>query len=170
MANLFEHGFEIFSNAPFWVVRLHLAEVGDVADMVAPAVFIHVLVSHLLAGGFGDEIKSLKDGDGIFPTSSQVIHLGWTGALNELVHELDDVVGMNVIAYLLTLVAEYFVSAPFQIAEDEVTEKAMQLDPRVVRTGQASCAQTTGGHLEVPPVLLHHHIGSHFGGAKNGVH
>jgi len=76
---------------------------------------------------------------------------------------------VDTVTDLLALVAVDLVFAALQVALDQVTEKAVQLYPRVVRPGQASPAQAAGGHIEIPAVFLHHHIARQLGGAEQGM-
>ena len=45
----------------------------------------------------------------------------------------------------------------------------MQFHAGVVRAGQATAAQTAGRHVEVAPILLHHHIGGDLRCAEDGM-
>src|SRR4051794_5542079 len=47
-----------------------------------------------------------------------------------------------------------------------IRRPALQLDAGVIGPGEASTSQAAGRHIEVTAVLLHHHVGRHFGGAK----
>ena len=73
---------------------------------------------------------------------------------------------MDVVPHLLALVAVNLVLLAFHVALDQVAEEAVQLHAGVVRPRQAPAAQATGGHVEVPAVLLHQHIRGELGGAE----
>jgi len=76
---------------------------------------------------------------------------------------------MDVVAHLFAFVAKNLVEAAFDVAFDEVTQKAVEFHAAVVRTGQTAAAQTAGFHAEIAPVFLHHHVARHFRGTKEGV-
>ena len=42
--NFLENGVETLGNRPFRIVRFHLGQIADVANMIAFPIFIHVLV------------------------------------------------------------------------------------------------------------------------------
>ena len=83
--------------------------------------------------------------------------------------EAGHVLGVDVVAHLLALVAEDRVLAPFQVAFHQVAEETVQFDAGMVRAGQAAAAQAAGRHAEVAAVFLHHDVGRHLGGAEQGV-
>lgn len=66
----------------------------------------------------------------------------------------DLVLGVNVVADLLALVTVDTILLPFNVALDEVAEKAVQLDARVIGTGQAATTEAARRHREVASVLL----------------
>src|SRR5688572_6366798 len=73
---------------------------------------------------------------------------------------------MNIVANLLAFVPQHSVLTPLDVALDEITQKAMQRDARVVRAGQAPAAKAARRHSEVPPVLLDHDVRGDLGRAK----
>src|SRR5208337_3464666 len=75
----------------------------------------------------------------------------------------------DIVTDLLALVAEHAVQAPFQIALDEVAEKAVEFHATMIRPGEAAAAETHGLHPEVAAVLLHEDIRCHLGGAEQRV-
>src|SRR5512143_441168 len=76
---------------------------------------------------------------------------------------------MNVVPNLLPLVAKNRVFASLQVALDQVTQKTMQLYPRMIGACQAASPQATGRHLEVAAVLLNHDVRRNFGGTEQGM-
>ena len=76
---------------------------------------------------------------------------------------------MDIVAHLLALVAEYRVFAALHIALGEIAEEAMQLDPGMVRAGQAAATQAASRQIEVAAIFLHHHIRRHLGSAEYGM-
>ena len=140
-------------------MRLHLGEVADVADVVARAVLVRVVVNHILAGYLLGQVEGLEDRAAVTAPAAQVVHLGHAWLLDEALDETGHVERMDVVAYLLALVAEDRVLLIRQVALDEVAQEAVQLDARVVRASEAAAAQAGRLHVEVPAVLLHHDVG-----------
>ena len=77
---------------------------------------------------------------------------------------------MDIIPDLFALIAEDSVFAPFEIALQEITQKSVQFDTRVVGTRQAAAPQAASGHAEITSVFLHHDIRCDFRSTKEGVH
>ena len=73
---------------------------------------------------------------------------------------------MNIVADLLSLIAENLVFPPFDGAFDEIAQKTMQFDARVIGAGQAAATQATGRHAEIAAIFLHHHIRRHLRGTE----
>lgn len=156
-------------DVPTGVMLAHFGEIADVADVVADTVLIHVGVDLFAPGEFLDQGKRLQDGNRIGSTASDVINLRDPRGFDELLDETGDVVGVDVIAHLFALVAEDLVFAAFQVAADQIAEEAMQLDARVIRAGEAAATEAAGGHAEVAPVFLDHHVARYLGGAEEAV-
>jgi hypothetical protein len=138
--------------------------------VVALSILVYVLVMYLLTGNLSAMSSNASRIEIELFLPTDIIHLSLPRIANEQVYELRHIVGVNVIAHLFTFIAEHVVRASFQIAPNEVTEKTLELDSRVVRSREAASAQAAGRHQEIPSVFLHHYIGSHFGGAENRVH
>ncbi len=167
--NLADGFLERNGDVPSGVVVPHLGEIGDVADVVADAVFVEILEDLRLASdAFGDG-EGFEDGAGVGTAAPDVVDFGDAGCTDEGGDELGDVVGVDVVADLLPFVAEDFVFPAFEVALHEVGQKAMQFDPAVVGTGEAAAAQAAGGHSEIPAVFLDHDICRHLGRAEERV-
>src|ERR1700722_16732975 len=76
---------------------------------------------------------------------------------------------MDIVAHLLAFVAKNFVKTPVHITFDEVAQKPVKFHAAVVRSGEASAAQTAAFNPKIAAVFLHHHIAGHFGSAENTV-
>ncbi len=127
--DLVESFLEGNGDVPRRVVSAHFVEVGDVADVVADPVFVEILEDLRLASdAFGDG-ESFEDGAGVGTAATDVVDLGDAGRGDEGGDELGDVVGVDVVSYLLAFVAEDFVFPAFEVALHEVRQKAMQFDP-----------------------------------------
>src|ERR1022692_2690628 len=131
--NLLEDGVDRPGDVPGRVVGAHLAEIADVADVVALPVLLDVLVAHFTAGQLGDTVECLEDRDAIGPATADIVDLAAARPLPELVDEPRDIERVDVIANLLALVAKYLVGAALDVALDEVAQKTMQFHAAVVR-------------------------------------
>ncbi len=107
----------------------HFREIRNVADVVADAVFIDVLIDLRFTGEFLGDVEGFQDGAGIGPPTADVVDFGDAGRGDVGRDELGDVVGVDVVADLFSLVAEDFVLPAFQVAFDQVGKESVQLDP-----------------------------------------
>ena len=146
------------ADVPLGVVLAHLGEITDVADVIADAVLIHVLEHLGLAGMLLGDLERLPDRAGIGAAATEVVHLRHPGLGNERLDEARHIVGVDVVAHLLTLIAEHLIQPPLQVALHQITQKAMQLHPAVVRPGEAAAPQAAAGQAEIAAVFLHHHV------------
>lgn len=69
---------------------------------------------------------------------------------------------MDVVSDLLALVSVHVVRLALEIAFYEVGEKAVELDPAVVRSGETTAPEAAGFHPEVATILLNHDVGGDF--------
>ena len=88
--------------------------------MISLPILIDVFVGHPDSGNLLNERERLKDRNGIVAPATDVIDRRRTRALNELIHELDNIIGVDVVAYLFPKVPENLVGFPFQVAPDQV--------------------------------------------------
>src|SRR5260370_16450347 len=105
-----------FGNVPGRIVGLHLGEVAVVADVIADPVLVHIARVH---GTVGDPLslsKRFENGAGVSLAAAQVIHLGHAWRLPEFEHEACDVLGVNIIPYLLSPLPVYLIFPPFTVA------------------------------------------------------
>src|SRR5208283_5013129 len=123
----------------------------------------------LLAGAGSGHLKSLQNRTGVLLAAAQIIDLSRPRRLVELEHKAGHVQGMDVVPHLLALVAVNLVFTAFEVAFDQVTEKPMQFDARMMRPRQAPAAQATSGQSEVTAILLHHDVSRHLGSAEERV-
>ena len=117
----------------------------------------------------GGAVKGLQDRDAVGAAAADVIDLAAARVLDEGVDEAGDVQRMDVVADLFAFVAEDLVEAAFDVALDQVAQKAVQFHAAVVGAGQAAAAQAAGLHAEVAAVFLHHDVARHFRGAEQAV-
>ena len=107
---------QIFGDVPRPVMAPHLAQVGDVADVVPGSGLIEVFIFHRLSRDIARQLECLQDRDRIGPTAADVVNLGYPGLLDKGLDETRNVETMNVVADLLSLVAENLVGAPLNVA------------------------------------------------------
>ena len=93
--------------------------------MIADSILFYVGISLAHAGNTSGQLKSLKNGAGIFLAASKVIDFSTFGIEIELIHEGSDVFGVDVVADLLPLIAINFIISAFNIAFDQVAQKAV---------------------------------------------
>ncbi len=160
--DLLEDIIQGLGDAPRRIMRLHLGQIADVADVVPFPVLVHILPLHGFAGNGGDFLEGFKDGDTVVTTATDVVHLAAAGIIKEGVDEADDVQAMNVVPHLLAFVAEDVVLFSGKVALDEVAEEAVEFDTAVVRASETATAQGAAFHAKVAPVFLHHDVGSDF--------
>src|SRR5207244_1279868 len=100
-----EDSGEVILQLPIGEVRSDLGQIGNIADVIANTVLVFV-------GGVQVEphvcqhINCFADGDAVLPASSEVIDLAAAGLAEEVQEQVRYVAGMDLVAHLLTLVAE----------------------------------------------------------------
>jgi hypothetical protein len=89
--------------------------------------------------------------------------------LEEFEEELRDVAAMNLVADLLSLIAEDRIITTDYGAEDNVCQETMELHRGMVRTGKAAGAKDSDRHLEVAAEFLAHYVRRYFRCPENGM-
>ena len=84
----------------------------------------------------------------------------------EGVHQI---VGMNVVAYLLSFVTINRVRLAREGTLNKISQKAMQLRARMRRAGKAAAAEGAGFQFEVASIFLRQDVGGDFAGAEQTV-
>src|SRR4030081_947946 len=97
--------------------------------MVSFPVLIEIFVRHFDSGYFLNQREGLKNRNRILPAAPNIINFSPARLLNELMHELHNIIGMNVVPHLFAAVAKDPVFSVFEIASDEVTEEPVEFDP-----------------------------------------
>ena len=129
--DLAENFVQADGDFPIRVVGLEFAEIGDVADVVALAIFLAILPIHFFAGHAFEFGNGFEHGDAVFSTAAEVVDLAAVRIRCELLDGSDDIVTMNVVANLLALVAEDRVLATGNGHFHQVGEEAVKLNARV---------------------------------------
>src|SRR5208283_757942 len=93
-------------DTPVGIVGLELGEVGDVADVIADAVLIYIFPIKFFAGHLLDFGDGFKNGNTVFAAPAEVVDLAGAGIGSELLDGPDDIVTVDVVAHLFTLIAE----------------------------------------------------------------
>src|SRR5262245_40614520 len=114
--------------------------------MVAFAVLVDIFEYLFLAADGGGHLESFQDADAVVPPAAQIVSLAQSWGFPEFLDEAGDIVGVDIVADLLSLVAEDSVEASLDVAADQVAQKTVQLDAAVVGTGQAAATQAAGLH------------------------
>ena len=137
--------------------------------MIPDPVLVDVGVDLLPAGELFRGGKRFEDRGAVGLAAAQIVDLAGPGRGHEGGDEPGDVEGVDIVADLLSFIAEDPVFFPFQVAFDQVAEKAVQLDPGMIRPGQAAAPQAAGRLAEVAAVFLYHDVGGDLGGAEEGM-
>ena len=149
---------------------LELANIADVPNVIAHAIGIFVGVRQLVAGNFLAHLNRFQHAAMAEPRATDVVDFAAAGGAIKVIESLDQVVAVNVVANLFTLVAEHFVRSLSHRALHQVGQKAVQLSAAVVGAGQTAAAKGRGFHVKVLAVFLHQNIGGNFGSAEQTVH
>lgn len=160
---------EADGDVPRRVVGFHFSEVAVIADVVADAVLVHIGEDLFVSGeGFGD-LEGFENRAGVLFSAAEIVDLRDARSFAEFPHEAGHIFAVDVVAHLLTFVAENLVFVAFEIAFHEVAEESVEFHAGVVRASEAAATQTAGGHVEIASVFLNHDIRRDFGGAEEGV-
>ena len=95
--DLFEHIVKALGEIPIGIVRADLGKVAQVTDVIAFAVLVDVVVSHLLAGKGRDFFERLEDGTTVLASSADVVDLTAARLFVKGVDEAGDIEGMDVV-------------------------------------------------------------------------
>src|SRR5215469_595631 len=150
--NFLKDHWQCFGDFPSGIVFLHFAQIAVVTDVIANPVLIDVPPVHLSAGDIGSHAECFQNRAGVGFAAAEIIDLGNTRRLPELIHEAGHILGMNVIAHLLAFVSEDFVLSPFDVALHQIAEESVQLYAGVIRAGKTTAPQTASGHAEIASV------------------
>ena len=103
--------------------------------MIAGAVSIDIFIRHFPAGNFGNEIKRLQNRYRVFPATSKIVNLSNPRLANEFIDKPGNIERMNIISNLFSFITKDLVGFFLEIALDEITEKSVQFDTGMVRSG-----------------------------------
>src|SRR5512146_1233354 len=104
--NLLEDSRHIVYHVPVRVMRLEFIQVTDVPDVVTDAVLFGISPIDLAGRNLLAKLDSLEHRAVAEATAPHVVNLAVAGIFIELVERVDQVGGVDVVAHLLTLVAE----------------------------------------------------------------
>src|SRR6185437_11422551 len=142
-----------------------LGQIRDVADVVAAARLVAVLISKrmpaLLQGS-----DRLQDGDAVGAAAAQVVDLAHARRGEELQEQFGRIVSVDLIPHLLAAVAMNPIGLAKHRAANDVIEVAMQRHAGVLRAGEAAAAEDADGHAEVAAVFLAQRVGGELRGAE----
>src|SRR5262249_20656721 len=116
VVNLGQRRWEVLRDAPLWIMRHYLGQIGNVADVIAASGRIHILVFHRFARDFAYGLEGFQDGNGVLSPASDVVNFRRARGRDEALDQPGDIDAMNVIANLLSLVAIDSVGSAFEVA------------------------------------------------------
>src|ERR1043166_8136400 len=102
-------------------------------------------------------------------TPAHIINLPAPGRPKELPKSFHQIKTMDVVANLLSLVAEHAIGLAQRGALHQVGQKSMQLGSGVRRSGKTTASKADGFHAEIAAVLLYEDIGRRFTRAEERV-
>src|SRR5689334_14439044 len=121
-----------------------MPKVAHIADMVSDSVLIDVFNIESFVEQFFKACNCLNHRHTVFTSTADVVNCGDTGLTVERFKKRTDVIGVNVITYLLPFVTIDTVGAAFRRGTGKVGEKAVQFGPRVIGTSKTSTTQANG--------------------------
>src|SRR5437879_10731473 len=102
-------------------------------------------------------------------TAANIVYSAGARRLHEMPESVDQVPGMDVVADLLSLVAEHRIGLAGNSAFDEISEKTVQHRPGMARAGQTAAAETGRCEAEIPAIFLDDDIGRQFRRAEQAM-
>ncbi len=103
--------------------------------MIAEPVFIDICKHLLSTREFFGQRERFEDRTRVAFAASKIVNGAYAGRVEECADEARNIKRMDVVAYLLPLVAEYAVFAIFEIALDEITQETVELYSAVMWAG-----------------------------------
>src|SRR6266849_6392860 len=152
---------QIVLDMPVGKMRADLAQIRNVTDMVPDPIRGIVTVAKVKSD-FGQHVDGFQDGQTILPASSQVVDLTRSRVLVKLQKQSSDIAAVNLVPDLLPFVAVNLVFLSGDGAQNDVGQITVQLDRRVLRSGQTAAAKNSRRHLEVAAEFLAHHVSRDF--------
>src|SRR6266545_688680 len=90
---------------PFRIVGVDVAQVANIANMIANTVLVNILHPQLLANQFLEARDCVDHRNAVVSPAAEVVDRGDARAVVERLEERTDIVRVDVVAYLLALVA-----------------------------------------------------------------
>src|SRR4030095_1345706 len=139
-------------------MALQLRQIADVANMVTYSILVRVGRLELLTGHLVAHRNAFDQRGAVIASATEVVDLAWPRILDELFKRSHDIIAVDLVTNLLSLVAKDRVMPARYDLPDQIREETVEFNARMRRPGQASAAKYTDGHVEIPPVLLSHYI------------
>jgi hypothetical protein len=105
---------------PIWEISPELSQIGYIADVIAKTVSILVRPTDFGARHLFYHVDGLEDGDAVFSTAAQVVHLTRTGVAYELVESRYNIAAMNIVPDLFAFISIYLVGSFLNSVLDEI--------------------------------------------------
>ena len=131
--NLVDGSSQIVGIRPVRVVCLELAGIADVPDVITDAILVVVLDFHRVFGQFLADGNCFLHRAVALAATAGVVHLTWPGILMIVPEHVHQIVRMNVVANLLSFVAQDGVDLIRDGKLDLVRQEPMQHGPRMPR-------------------------------------
>lgn len=100
--------------------------------MVPLTMFVNILVVHLLPRQLLDHIKGFQDGARIPAPSPQIVHLAAFWIFGDLFDSQGDVIAMDMVTNLLTLVTKDAIGLTEQLDFDQIGQEPVEFHGRVM--------------------------------------
>jgi len=145
---------------------LEFADIADPPNVVAGAVVLDVCPVQFAAADLLAQVNCLQHGAIGMAAAAQVVNFARARRAEKLPDGLDEIVAVDVVAYLLPLVAEDAIGLAGDGAFHQVGQKSMQLGAGMAGAGEAAAAETHRAHAEITAVFLDEQIGGGLAGAE----
>src|SRR3989339_1248573 len=152
--------------APRGVVCLELPDVTDVPDVIANPISVLVGDIHLSGANLLAKLNRFDHGTIAMATASCVIDFARPWLASKMPEHAHEIEGMDIVAHLFALVAEYPILLAGKGTSHEIGKKAMEHRSRVPWTSQTATPEDPGSQPEIAPVFLHKEICRCLGRAK----
>src|SRR5437660_849474 len=168
--DLLEDRVQVPRNAPAGVVGAELAQIADVADMVAFARLFLIDPADFAAGHFFYPGDRFQDRNTVAAAAAKVIDLAGSRVLGKLLQRADDVVAVDVVPDLLAPVAIDGIDPAGERYFYEIGKKAVQFHPGMTGARKAPPREVAAFNAKEPAYFLRITFGGNFERPKTKLH
>lgn len=169
LEDLFEDVINGILVVPIRVVTLEFLNVANVPNVVTDTVVLKVGEIELVSRERLTDSNRLQHGAVRMATPTHVVNFSHAGIFVEVYECRNQIMGVNIVPDLLSLVSEDPVGPSFHDALHEISQETMELGSGMGGTGETTAAEHAGLHPKIPAIFLHQNIGGHLAGPKQGV-